>query len=316
MPKVRHDAVVEIFQNEPMLVLRLLECVGVYVRFGSTISVVLADSDLSDREPGDDDRVLALFSDNVFVFKGGGAKVAVVAEVQTGRPGKSRSLSWPAYLMNARARHKCDSILMIFATNSNAASGSAKSILTGHPGWDLTPLVSGIGRTPGLPPADGRFAAELVLLRVVTGELNLGTHDERMFALAAIKGAPPARRLRYSRYIQALAPLRARKPLEELMRTFPRDDFIDGMIDQGALQKARQMLLQLLDERFGVPDDVRERIEACGDVARVDTWFTRAITAASLGEVFAELRQRRHFRRSSPRVGMRVRALTAVQSQE
>lgn len=293
MPKVRHDAVVEIFQNEPMIVLRLLESVGVYLRFGPRISMIIADSDLSDRDAGDDDRVLALFSDNVFVFKGGGVKVAVVAEVQTGRPGTSRSLSWPAYVANARARHKCDSILLVFATNTNAANGSAKAIVMGHPGWDLMPLVSGIGKTPGLPLDGGRFAAELVLLRIVTGELNLGTHDERMFVLAAIKSAPPARRLRYSRYIRALAPARAREPLEELMRTFPRDDFIDGMIDEGlhegALRKARQLLLQLLDERFGVPDDVRERVETCVDVAEVDTWFTRAITAASLDEIFAEL---------------------------
>ena len=205
----------------------------------------------------------------MFVFKGGGVKIAVVAEVQTGRPGRSRSLSWPAYVANARARHKCDSILMVFATNANAANGSAKAILTGHPGWHLTPLVSGIGKTPGTPPEGGRFAAELVLLRIITGELNLGRHDERMFALAAINSAPPARRLRYSRYIEALAPPSARKPLEELMRTFPRSDFIDGMIDQGALQKARQMTLQLLRERFGVPDDVRERIETCADAAKV-----------------------------------------------
>lgn len=292
MPKVRHDAVVEIFQNEPMLVLRLLDCLGVYLRFGPRISAILADSDLSDRDPGDHDQVLALLSDNVFVFKGDGVKIAVVAEVQTGRPDMSRSLSWPAYVANARARHKCGGILMIFATNWNAASGSAKTILTGHPGWNLTPLVSGIGRIPGMPLEGGRFAAELVLLRIITGELNLGRHEARMFALAAIKSALPARRLRYARYIRALAPSKARRPLEELMRTLPRDDFIDGMIDQGAqqgaLRKARQMLLQLLYERFGVPDDVRERIEACAEVIKVDTWFTRAITAASLDEVFAE----------------------------
>lgn len=50
--------------------------------------------------------------------------------------------------------------------------------------WNLTPLVSGIGRTPGTPPEGGRFAAELVLLRIITGELNLASHDGRMFALS------------------------------------------------------------------------------------------------------------------------------------
>jgi hypothetical protein len=72
MPKLRHDAVVEILQNEPKLVLLLLQSAGVYLRFGSRVTVTVADSDLSDRDADDDGRVLTLLSDNVFVFKGGG----------------------------------------------------------------------------------------------------------------------------------------------------------------------------------------------------------------------------------------------------
>jgi hypothetical protein len=305
MPKLRHEAVVEILQNEPKLVLRLLECTGVYLRFGPRARATVADSDLSDRDPGDDGWVLTLISDNVFVFEDGGTKITVVAEVQTGRPGKSRSLSWPAYAANARARHKCDSLLLVFATNPSAASGSAKVISTGHPGWDLTPLVCGIGRTPGTPSEGGRFVAELVLLRIITGELTLGSHDGRMFALAAIKSAPSPRRLRYARYIRALAPSRARKPLEELMTTVLKDDFMDGLIAEGlekgmergmekglakGLAKGRtEMLLDLLDARFTVPANIRKRVEACTDTARIKTWFKRAITATTLDEVFAEL---------------------------
>jgi hypothetical protein len=321
MPKLRHEAVVEIMQNEPELVLRLLVCAGVHLRFGPRAKATAADSDLSDRDAADGGWVLTLLSDNIFVFTDAGAKLAVVAEVQTGPPGKSRSLSWPAYAANARARHKCDSILMVFATNPNAARGSAKVIPTGHPGWDLAPLVCGIGRMPGTPPEGGRFAAELVLLHIITGELTLGSHDSRMFALAAVKSAPLPRRLRYARYIRALAPSRARKPLEELMTTVLKDDFMDGLIaeglqkgiekgiekglqkgiekglrkglkkglEKGSLQKAQQMMLQLLDKRFSVPDDIRKRIETCTDTAAMDTWFDRAITATSLDEVFAEL---------------------------
>jgi hypothetical protein len=68
-----------------------------------------------------------------------------------------------------------------------------------------------------------------------------------------------------------------------------KDDFIDGMIDQGHLRGARQMMLQLLDKRFSVPEDIRKRVEECADIAKIDVWFDRAITATSLDEVFAEL---------------------------
>ena len=302
MPKIRHEAVVEIFQNEPKLVLLLLERAGVYLPFGKRVIARIADSNLSDRDTEEDGRVLTLISDNVFVFSGGGIKIAVVAEVQTSRPGKDRSLSWPAYLANARARHKCDALLMVFATNTKAANGSAKAIRTGHPGWNLIPLMSGVGRTPGKPPDGTRFAAELVVLRVITGEHKLSSHDGRMFALAALKGAPPSRRLRYARYIRALAPPRERQPLEDLMKTVLKDDFMDGLIEEGlakglakglekGVAKGRaEMLLDLLETRFGVPANVRERVDACTDAAQIRTWFRRALNASSLDEVFAKLR--------------------------
>lgn len=305
MPKLRHEAVVEILQNEPKLVLQLLEIAGAPQPFGSRVRVTVADSDLSDRDAADDDcgPVLTLISDNVFVFAGGRVKIAVVAEVQTGAPAKDRTLSWPAYAANARARHKCDSLLLVFAINADAARGSAKTILTGHPGWDLKPLVCGIGRTPGIPPEGGRFAAELVLLRLITGELKLSRHDERMFALAVIAGAPLPRRLRYARYIRALAPTRARRRLEELMRTLPvlKDEFFDGLIEeglakgleqgleQGRLEKGSEMLLKLLDKRFTVPASIRRRVTKCDDDAQINAWFDRAVNAPSLDAVFAKL---------------------------
>jgi hypothetical protein len=188
IPKLRHEAVVEILQNEPELVLQLLVSAGLDLRFGTQVAATIADSNLSDR--GADDQIRSLFSDNVFVFEGDGRRVAVIAEVQTSRPDTERSLSWPAYVANARRRHRCDTLLMIFAITEVAASSSAKAIRTGHPGWDLIPLISGIGRTPGMPAEDGRFGAELVLLRIITRELTLGTHDARMFALAAVQSAP------------------------------------------------------------------------------------------------------------------------------
>lgn len=165
---------------------------------GAPVAVTIADSNLSDRDGDDSGSVNGLFSDNVFVFESGPRRVAVIAEVQTDRPDADRCLSWPAYVANARRRHRCDTFLMVFAIKKDAARGSAKAIRMGHPGWDLVPLISGIGKTPRTPPPDGRFVAELVLLRVITRDLTLGSHDARMFALAAIQSAPRERIARYT----------------------------------------------------------------------------------------------------------------------
>jgi hypothetical protein len=278
--------VVEILQNEPELVLQLLTCTGVRLHFATQVAATIADSNLSDRDADNgDDEVRSLFSDNVFVFYGDWHRVAVVAEVQSHRPDTERSLSWPAYVANARRRHRCDTLLMVFAITKVAARGSAKAIRTGHPGWDLIPLVSGIGKTPGLPSEGGRFGAELVLLRIITRELTLGTHDARMFALSAVRSAPPERITRYARYLKVLAPPSARKALETMMRIELKDTFIDGWFNKGRAE----MLLQLLETRFSVPDRTRRRVEKCNDETRLKTWFQRAINASSLDEVFTEL---------------------------
>jgi hypothetical protein len=298
MPKLHHEAVVEILQNEPELVLQLLACAGVHLQFGTHVAATLANSDLSDREPEDGKKWFRnLFSDNVFVFEGDGRQVAVIAEVQTDPPDRDRSLSWPAYVANARRRHRCDTLLMVFATDEDAARGSAKPIRTGHPGWDLTPLISGIGRTPAIPAKGARCCAELVLLRIITCELELNTHDARMFALAAIQSAPPERLARYTGYLKALVPPSIRRILETMMKTVFKDPWVDGLVNQGLSQGRNEgrhqgraeMLLELLDMRFSVSSDMRSRVEECADAQQIKTWFRRALSAASIDEVFAEL---------------------------
>lgn len=83
MPKIRHEAVVGILQNEPTPVLSLLACSGIHLRFEPRVTTTIANSDLSDRAAGDEDYVHGLFSDNVFIFEGDERRVAVIAEVQT-----------------------------------------------------------------------------------------------------------------------------------------------------------------------------------------------------------------------------------------
>jgi hypothetical protein len=304
MPNLPHEAVVELLQNEPLLVLELLARAGIDVPPRSRVSAAIADSNLTDRDSGrDPEQVRALFSDNVFIFRAGSRKFAVIAEAQTTAPGKSRALSWPAYVANARRRHRCAALLLVFATTSAAARGSGRPIRTGHPGWDLTPLITGIGQMPLTAPGT-RFAAELALLNIITGDLALDTHENRMLAVTAIRFAPPSRFERYTRYIRALAPLSARAHLEVLMKIELKDAWVDGLLDQGRAEGRAQgeaegraqghieMLLQLLGTRFAIPASIRSRVMACTDTTQISIWFDRAITATSLDEVFAKLPSR------------------------
>jgi len=139
------------------------------------------------------------------------------------------------------------------------------------------------------------FGPELAVLNVLTGDLDLTTHEGRMLALVSIAPATPDRRERYTRYIRAVIPPAARDALEELLKTVIKDEFLDGILAQGeakgeAKGKAKgeaRMLLRYLATRFDMPAEVSERVTSCADTAQLEAWFDRAVSAATLDEVFA-----------------------------
>jgi hypothetical protein len=294
MPGIEHEAVVEILHRDPQIVALLLGRAGVELPSGS--HAVMADSNLSARDPS------TLISDNVMVFEGLDHKVAVIAEVQKARPDRTRRLSWPAYVCNARVMHGCDVILLVFALTREAALGSGRTIQTGHPGFDLTPLVSGHGRLPswGGGPV---YGPQLTMLSIISGDLDLTVHEARMFALRSIADAPGELRAGYTRLIRALVPDSARASLEELMKTVLKDEFVDGLLDQGRsegriegrsegrsegrIEEAARIVLRILAARgLAVSADVREQVLRCADTSQLEAWADRAATASSIEEIF------------------------------
>jgi hypothetical protein len=55
---------------------------------------------------------------------------------------------------------------------------------------------------------------------------------------------------------------------------------------EGKAEGEAHSVLTVLEARgVAVPDDVRDRILACTDLAQLDTWLRRSITAATIDEV-------------------------------
>lgn len=259
MPSIPHEAVVEVLHNEPQLVAMLLGKLGTHLPSGAIPFFV--DSNLSLRDPR---WKKTLIADDVVMFDGIDGKVVVIAEVQTNPPDRSRLFAWPAYACVARSIYKCDVIFLV------------------------------VGRLPG---AGGPvFAPELTVLNVLTGDLEMTTREARMLALVNLASAVPERRVAYTRIIKAVIPEPAKKALEDLMKTEIKDPFIDAFVAEGlarglarGLAKGEaQMLLKYLDSRFTVPARIRDRVMASTDTAQLEAWFDRAISAATLDEVFTD----------------------------
>jgi hypothetical protein len=181
---------------------------------------------------------------------------------------------------------------VVIALRERTARASCRPIPTGHPGFVLTPIVIGPGTTPSPSgPGAGQVSAELAVLAVLTGALDLGDADTRRLVLQAIARLDAGRREIYTRLIRATASAAVRRALEELMATVFRDEFIDGLLDQGraegrAAGEATMLLRVLAVRGFTVPDDIRQRVQSCADLAQLEAWGDRAVTAESIDEIF------------------------------
>jgi hypothetical protein len=140
----------------------------------------------------------------------------------------------------------------------------------------------------------------------VTGALDLESSQDRVAVLNAIAGAAVADRARYTGLILALASDQARAALEVLMVTAHKETLVDRLLAEGRTEGRAEgraegeargraegeavLLLRVLQARgLEVPGDVRDMITSCGDTAQLEAWFDRAISAASLDDVFGGL---------------------------
>jgi hypothetical protein len=309
MPGIAHEAPVELLRRNPLLAAALLDGTGVEVPVG--VRAMMTAGDLSSALPAE------LRADAVIVLDGRGrgpgrppTKLAVVVEVQTS-PDERKRRVWPAYLTLARAQHDCPAALVVICPGRATGRWARRPILTGHPGFDLVPLVIDADTTPppGVPGLAGA-GPELAVLATFTGAIDLEQDVGRRLVLGALAAADlDVDRLKtYTHLIRAVASVSARSALEALMTTAFKDDFVERYLAQGRAEALAElgddfidrieakgraegeagMLLRVLAARgFEVPAQVRERVLSCTDLSQLECWGDRAATAASLDDVFS-----------------------------
>jgi hypothetical protein len=194
---------------------------------------------------------------------------------------------------------------LLSAPDPAAAEACRATIATGHPGFDLTALVIDAATTPD-PAGPGAIlaGAELLVLAVLTGAVDLGQESARRMVLTRLAAVDEDRRKSYTAFILSAASAAAREALEALMSTTDYSHpFIDQFIAEGKAEgraegKAEgraegeaQMILRVLAARgLQVPEEARQRLLSCTDTGQLEAWGERAATADTLDEVFGAAR--------------------------
>jgi len=191
-----------------------------------------------------------------------------------------------------RAAHRCPAVLLVICPGTATARRCREPIRTGHPGFDLAPLVIDSTTLPD-PAGPGMAAAgpELVVLAVLTGALDLGQDSARRRVLASLASLDDSRLKTYTVFVRSAASEPARQALEALMTTQFKDTFVDRLLAEGeAKGKAEgeaRMILRVLSARgLQVSAEIRQRVLSCADTSQLETWGDRAATAASINDVF------------------------------
>jgi hypothetical protein len=293
MPSTEHEAIVDLFRDNPTLAPRFIALL-----FGMNVpaykAVTISDSTLNQTAPVEfhADLVLELQNEQQQ------PELSIVIEVQRDVD-RRKELTWPAYVSVRRVRGKCPTVLLVVTTNADVAAWASKPIDLGLGLAVMRPLVLGPAVIPVITdPVLAMREPELALLSALShdeseqGENVVATllhallhveheHTGLYFELVYNHVRDPLKRA-----IEAMIMERqtARKP-----DRFPpfAQVLVDRGIREGELKGVRNTLLRLL-KRAGLDlnDEQRARIEACSDITTLERWTDNVIGAKTIADVF------------------------------
>jgi hypothetical protein len=288
-----HEGPLDLVRQHPEIAVDLVHATP-GIRLPGEVAVSLAPTDMSAAVP------VQYLADMVVLISDaatGRPALAVIIEPQL-RDSKTKRFSWPVYVTTARRVNDCPAaVLVVLCPDPAEAAKCRRLIRTGHPGFDLAPIVIDPG---GIPGRDGAGGPYLTVFAASMGGIDMETEPgaRRVLDAIASPGVSDADRLRMTAIMLKLATDAARHILEAMMTTSEYEKtFIEKIHDQGIAEgKAEgevkgkaEAVLRLLDARRLAPSkQQRRRLAACTDPAQLDLWFDRAITAGTAAEVFAD----------------------------
>jgi hypothetical protein len=304
MPSIEHETPIELIRYSPALIIDVVRQVtGQPVEGAATADLVPAD--VSAVVPAQ------FLADAVAVIKDrrGRPLLAVVIEPQ-GRDLTTKLYSWPAYICQARRAWQCDTILVVICWDQAQAAKCSQLIRTGHPGFDLAPLVSAPGQSLGQPggfePLSGPY---WTLYQGYLHYIDMDTDDGQEQILQAARQVPVPDRASCITLMLAAASVAARRAMEAKMATVAyRSEFVESFIDQGRAQGQAQGLAEgqaqglAEGQARGLAEAILEvlrvrgieatavqiaRARACTDLDQLHAWTRAAVTASTADEVFS-----------------------------
>ncbi|GAA0631536.1 hypothetical protein GCM10009535_03850 [Streptomyces thermocarboxydovorans] len=284
-----HEALHRIFQEDPGLFARVARNLG--AAFPPPIATVELSTDLTETRP------LERRVDTLLQMDTEDGSFLLAVESQ-GEPDPRKPASWAYYLSYAYAKYRIPPVLLVVCADRGTAAWAARQIDIGPRQWPsltLRPLVLGPDDVPVIDSPDE--AARDIPLTVLSAALHSRDQgaDAILNALAkALKGLSAEDENSAVFFIELTEQGLGRTPAADLWRhlmavdlSFFQSQTAQQLRAEGRAEgRAKDILVLLAHRGVEVPEESRERILGCSDLDMLSVWFTRAITAASVAEVF------------------------------
>lgn len=198
MPGLRHDSVVELFRNCGGLALELIGPRD-HLPTGAWVSRPLT-ADFTQPLPTE------LRADHVTAYYREGAgeespALAIIIEVQL-QVDEDKQWRWAAYIANAAARFRCPVVLLVVTPDSTVATWARGPFPTGHPAFDLVPIVIDLSALPKL--LEPQLATRLPELAVLCAMAHPDA-PTRNAAFDAISALSPSLSALYLRFVMTFS---------------------------------------------------------------------------------------------------------------
>ncbi|MGW7046763.1 hypothetical protein ACWGDT_29530 [Streptomyces avermitilis] len=284
-----HEAMHRIFQQDPGLFARAVRALG--IPFADPITSTSLPTDLTENRPVER-RV-----DTLLKIETAKGDFLLAVEAQ-GKKDPDKPKSWAYYLAHLYAKYKLPPVLLVVCQDRKTAAWASRTVDFGPPQWPaaltLRPLVLGPDEVPVVD--DPVQAARDIPLAVLSAVLH--GRDPAVSAIlkalaAALKGLEAHDPDTATIFVEFTTQgLERKSQAAEIWRDLVAADtsFFTSWLSQEIRAEARaEDVVRLLDRRGLVLSEAdRERITSCDDLDALTLWFDRAITAASVAEVFAE----------------------------
>lgn len=289
MANAPHEAMHRIFQEYPGLFSRVSDLLG--LAFPESTRTEVLSNDLTENQPLERrvDTLLRIETEHQGPFL-----LAVEAQ---GRKDPDKHASWAYYFSYLLAKYGLPTTLLVVCQDRATAEWASRPVRLGAAQWPvltLHPLVAGPHNIPFITDvAQARKDLPLAALSAIT-------HADNPDVGAILKSLSTALRDTPETIANPLVELTAQglgnRPAAQQWRnlvavdlSFYTSPLSEEIRAEGEARGQARSLLRMLELRgVDVPPEARQKITGCDDTDLLDQWFSRAVTATSVEEIFTE----------------------------